>query len=71
MPFLLDSPEAVDRARRDAAADPEAFWADIANKRVMASLDSPVAKALGPPTDVGSLAIMFQRETHPLELRCC
>ena len=30
MPFLLDSPEAVARARRDAAADPEAFWADIA-----------------------------------------
>ena len=30
MPFLLDSPGAVARARRDAAADPEAFWADIA-----------------------------------------
>ena len=30
MPYLLDSPEAVARARRDAAADPEAFWADIA-----------------------------------------
>ena len=30
MPYLLDSPEAVAQARRDAAADPEAFWADIA-----------------------------------------
>ena len=30
MPYLLDSPEAAARARHDAAADPEAFWADIA-----------------------------------------
>ena len=31
MPFLLDSPGAVARARRDSADNPDSFWADIAH----------------------------------------